>query len=49
MTLADRRATDHDWLTIAGAMFGLIFNIGSLTAYSFGAFVNPLHAEWVWD
>ena len=42
------KTQDRDWLTVAAAMFGLIFNIGSLTIYSFGVFVRPLHTEFGW-
>lgn len=42
-------AMDHDWPTVVAAMAGLIFSTGTLTIYSFGVFVHPLHAEFGWN
>ncbi len=40
---------DHDWPAVFAAMAGLIFSTGTLTIYSFGVFVHPLHAAFGWD
>ncbi len=51
MTAAPVRASmvDHDWPAVVAAMVGLIFSTGTLTIYSFGVFVHPLHAEFGWN
>ena len=40
---------DHDWPAVIAAMVGLIFSTGTLTIYSFGVFVHPLHVEFGWN
>ncbi len=40
---------DRDWPAVLAAMAGLIFSTGTLTIYSFGVFVHPLHATFGWS
>ena len=40
---------DGDWPAVVAAMVGLIFSTGTLTIYSFGVFVHPLHAQFGWN
>ena len=42
-------AVDRDWPAVFAAMAGLIFSTGTLTVYSFGVFVHPLHVEFGWS
>ena len=46
---ADVAELDHDWLAVIAAAIGLIFSAGTLTIYSFGVFVHPLHAQFGWS
>ena len=40
---------DRDWLAVAAAGFGLMFSVGALTAYPFGAFMGPIGHEFRWS
>ena len=45
---ADVAGMDQDWPAVVAAAIGLIFSAGTLTIYSFGVFVHPLHAQFGW-
>ncbi len=40
---------DRDWLAVAAAALGLMFSVGALTAYPFGAFMGPIGREFGWS
>lgn len=40
---------DRDWLAVAAAGLGLMFSVGALTAYPFGAFMGPIGREFGWS
>ena len=42
------RTYDRDWLALAASAIGLMFSVGSLTAYTLGVFIGPLGREFGW-